>query len=372
MEREKPLCAPCGDHAVQQRCAIITEAHAFDSGRTRSASLINCGARTKTTELRSCGLKIAVVICTYRRPASLALALESIAQADRPRSAQWQVLVVDNADCDMTRQVVDDFRDRLPIRCLVEPQAGQSRARNAAVPQLDCDYFLWTDDDVTVSRHWLRSYETAFVAHPDAAFFGGPITPCFEGKPPAWLIPALSLIYSTFAGLDWTAKLEGGRLNLKCLPYGANMAVRAREQRMLTYDVNFGRQPGRWLISGEETRLLSQICRAGGFGVWVADAGVTHWINAERQSIAYLRRYFEGRAIVKARNELARQPKKEGRMAPLWVDLGLSELTYLSGRLFRRPELWVKALKEASRLRARLAARRELQREGSLGLKRPT
>lgn len=321
---------------------------------------------------KSSRLKIAVVICTYRRPISLALTLDSIAQAERPRTAEWQVVVVDNADCADTKEVAEGFRDRLPIEVMVEPQAGQSRARNAAVRQLDCDYFLWTDDDVTVSRNWLRSYESAFATHPEAAFFGGPIVPCFEGRPPAWLLPSLSLIYSTFAGLDWTGKLEAGRLNINCLPYGANMAVRAREQRMLKYEVNFGRQPGRWMISGEETRLLRQICRAGGFGVWVADAGVTHWINAERQTIAYLRRYFEGRAIVKARNELARQPKMEGRMAPLWVDLGLSELTYLRGRLFRRPELWVKALKEASRLRATLAARRELQREGSPGLKRPT
>ena len=350
-------------------------AHESRSGALYAQGFVNFDnlqCQGKHDGFQGCRVKIAVVICTYRRPISLALTLGSIAEAESPRAAEWQVLVVDNAGCGDTREVAEGFLDRLPIEVMVEPHAGQSRARNAAVRHLDCDYFLWTDDDVTVPRNWLRSYEAAFVTHPDAAFFGGPITPCFEGRPPAWLMPSLSMIYSTFAGLDLTGRVDGGRLDLNSLPYGANMAVRAREQRMLTYDVKLGRQPGRWMVSGEESRLLGEICRAGGFGVWVPDAGVSHWISAERQSIAYLRRYFEGRAIVQARNALARHSKPEKGTAVLWRELLWNEFNYLRGRLFRRPELWVKALREASRRRAALAARRELQREGSPGLKRPT
>jgi len=313
-------------------------------------------------------LKIAVVICTYRRSGSLARTLASIAETEQPLTAEWEVLVVDNADCAETRRVAEGYRDRLPLAVLVEPEAGLSRARNAAVRKLDCDYLIWTDDDVAVSPQWLRSYEAAFVTNPDAAFFGGPILPDFEGRPPAWLTAALPLIYTAFAGLDLESKSKAGRLLPGHLPFGANMAIQAREQRAWQFDVTRGRQPGRWLLSGEESKLLRGICRTGGFGVWVRDAGVTHWIDAERQSIAYLRRYYEGRAYAQARAALERQSKQERGTATLWRELLRSEFKFLRGWVSRQPRQWVGALKASSQLRGTLAARREFRRQGSIAV----
>lgn len=313
-------------------------------------------------------MKIAVVICTYRRPDSLARALDSIANAARPLAAELQVLVVDNVECAETRRVADAFRDRLPIDVLVEPVAGLARARNAAVRRVDCDYFIWTDDDVAVGSLWLRAYEAAFAAHPEAAFFGGPILPQFEGEPPAWLAACLPLVRTAFASCDLTGIVDRLGQAPGSLPFGANLAIRAREQRALEYDVTLGRQPGPWLLSGEESELLRRICRAGGSGHWVAEARVTHWIDAERQTIAYLRRYYEGRAFAQARAALARQAEADTASLAVWRDLLWSELTYLRGWLSGRPKLWVKALKEASRLRGMLAARREFRRQGGLGL----
>jgi glycosyltransferase involved in cell wall biosynthesis len=330
--------------------------------------LLSCAAVTATINLQGCQLKITVVICTYRRPDSLARTLASIAEAERPLTAEWQLLVVDNSDCADTQRVANSFSDRLPIEVLIEPEAGLSHARNAAVRHADCDYVIWTDDDVAVSSQWLSNYEAAFAAHPDAAFFGGPIAPQFEGRPPAWLNAALPLIGSAFAACDLADKAENGLLKPGALPFGANVAIRAREQLALQYDVSRGRQPGRWLLSGEESQLLRMISRAGGIGVWVHDASVTHWIDAERQSIAYLRRYYEGRAIAEARATLA-QPAMQGRgTVLLWRDLLGSELTWLRGWLLRDPGLWVNALKRASRLRGTLAARREIRREDEIGL----
>jgi hypothetical protein len=311
-------------------------------------------------------LKITVVICTYRRPDSLQRALASIAEAAPPLTAEWQVLVVDNAGCARTQAIAHSFTGRLPIEVLVEPKAGLSHARNAAISHQKSDYLIWTDDDVAVSPLWLQSYEAAFTAHPGAAFFGGPIEPQFEGTPPGWLEAALPLVETAFAALDLGGKTQGGRLGPKHLPFGANMATRTRELRALQFDVNRGRQPGRWLLSGEESQLLRQICQAGGFGVWVSEAHVTHWIGAERQTITYLRSYLEGRAIVEARAALA-PPSKQGKStAQLWRELCSTELTWLRGWLLRNPETWVRALKKASRLRTTLAVRRERDRKGKL------
>jgi glycosyltransferase involved in cell wall biosynthesis len=313
-------------------------------------------------------VKIAVVICTHNRPDSLARTLSSLAAAEAPLSADWQILVVDNAGCAATPQVTDRYRDRLPIAMLAEPEAGLARARNAAVRALDCDYFLWTDDDVTVGRGWLRAYEAAFAEYPEAAFFGGAIRPQFEGEPPAWLLACLPLVYTAYAGRDLgsiAAPLDG---RSRKLPFGANFAVRAREQRAFPYDVRLGRQPGPHLLSGEESDVLRRICRAGGRGVWLPDAAVVHWIDRRRQTIAYLRSYYEGWGFARVRSRLAERAEPDASAAAHWRDLLRSELAYRWGWMAGRPETWVEALKRASMIRGARAAHRDFRRSSPVAL----
>jgi glycosyltransferase involved in cell wall biosynthesis len=296
-------------------------------------------------------LKIAIIICTFRRPDSLARTLASMVGLEPPLAGEWQVAVVDNGDCADTRRLVAEFRDRLPISLVLAPEPGLARARNAALEAVACDYFIWTDDDVTVAPHWLRAYAAAFAAHPQASFFGGPIVPHFEGNPPSWLLTSLPLIGSVFAARE--AGADGTRIAVEALPYGANFALRAQDVRTLRFDPSLGRQPGSWMLSGEESDLLRRLCAQGGFGIWAASAEVTHWIDAARQSVAYLRRYYEGRALGRAR--LARQAGPDAS----WHALLRCELAYLRGRFLRRPKLWVPALKQASLLRGTSAAHRE-------------
>jgi glycosyltransferase involved in cell wall biosynthesis len=313
-------------------------------------------------------LKISIVICTFRRSKSLVRTLSSIAQAQPPVSAEWQVLVVDNGDCRDTQQAVDGFRDHLPIDLLIESEAGLARARNAATRHLDCDYFVWTDDDVTVGRNWLRSYEAAFARNPEAAFFGGPIHPHLEGTPPSWLVACLPRVYTAFAGCDMAGRVTRFDRHSPELPFGANFAIRAREQHLLRYDVSLGRQPGPWLLGGEEVDLMRRICQAGGTGAWVPDAEVTHWIDPDRQSIAYLRSYYEGQGFARARAKLAAQPYGAVSLQVGWRDLLRSEVKYCFGWLTRRPGMRVRALKKASKLRGMLAAQRAFRRAGNLSL----
>ena len=110
---------------------------------------------------------------------------------------QWELLVVNNNCTDGTDEVIRTFQDRLPVRRVFEPRPGLSHARNRAIAEATGDYILWTDDDVTVCRDWLVVYTDAFRRWPDAAVFGGPIQPWFDGTPPAWL----RQVYPTIAGV---------------------------------------------------------------------------------------------------------------------------------------------------------------------------
>ncbi|MGH9885968.1 MAG: glycosyltransferase family 2 protein, partial [bacterium] len=129
---------------------------------------------------------LSVAICTRDRAASLRRTLASLAECARA-SDPWEVLVVDNGSRDDTPAAAAAFEGTLPVRVIHEAAPGLSNARNAAVREARGAYIVWTDDDCLPARDWLSAYAAAFRAEPDAAVFGGPIVPRFEGEPPGWL-----------------------------------------------------------------------------------------------------------------------------------------------------------------------------------------
>lgn len=129
---------------------------------------------------------ITVAICTLNRAESLRRTLKSLAAMALPDCLKCEVVVVNNNCTDHTDDVLKAFVDRLPVRREFEPQRGLSRARNGAIDAALGDYFVWTDDDVIVDAGWLAAYGEAFRHRREAAVFGGPIRPRFDGPLPKW------------------------------------------------------------------------------------------------------------------------------------------------------------------------------------------
>lgn len=231
-----------------------------------------------------------VVICTRNRAASLGRTLDSLAAMDVPAGLAWDLTIIDNGSTDTTRQVVESYSGRLPIRWVFEAVPGLSNARNRAVAEARGDYILWTDDDVLVHPGWLAAYGAAFAANPDCAVFGGKVTPVLEGKAPAWFEGNLDLLGFLLAERDFGPKPVPLCAETYVLPFGANFAIRGAEQRAHAYDPELGVGPGR-SRSGEETEVIRAILAQGGSGVWVPDAEVRHLIPASRQTEAYVLSY---------------------------------------------------------------------------------
>lgn len=119
-----------------------------------------------------------VAICTWKRSGLLQRTLGRLADVDTA-GLDWELLIVDNADDQATLGVVDAAAHRLPIRCLVEPRAGLSHARNAAAHAARGAWIAWTDDDVLVDRGWLRGHppmvKPLLVANYDFVLGGGEV-----------------------------------------------------------------------------------------------------------------------------------------------------------------------------------------------------
>jgi len=210
-----------------------------------------------------------------------------------PAGQNWEMIVVDNGSTDDTSCVIERFKAKLPIRKVFEPKAGLSNARNAGVAAASGDYILWTDDDVEVEIGWLAGYAAAFSRFPDGAVFGGRILPRLEAPSPAWFVENLDLLCNLLSARNFGDDYLSLAEHPDRVPYGANYAIRATEQRKFLYDPKLGVSPGRRRV-GEETSVIKNILNAGYTGYWVPDAEVSHIISTERQTKKYVHEYFRG------------------------------------------------------------------------------
>ena len=299
-------------------------------------------------------MRIEIAICTWNRSALLAKTLDQFCQLRPPAGADWRLLVVNNNCTDRTTDVLQSFESRLPLRWVVEREAGLSHARNRAIAEGRGDYLVWTDDDVLVAPDWLEAYAAAFREHPESAFFGGPVDPWFEGRPPRWLSTNLQEVAIAFALRqfgDATFRFDSARV-----PFGANCAFRRDVQRDFRYDPALGRAPGR-NVSGEETEVMRQMMAAGFNGWWVPGARVRHFIPRERQTLRYVRRIFVGAGELSALSlDGTGVPRLFGRPRWLLRQALLAEGRYRWSRVTARSDVWIPRLIHAARAWGRLKA----------------
>jgi glycosyltransferase involved in cell wall biosynthesis len=285
--------------------------------------------------------RLTVAVCTRNRAASLARVLASLA-AMAPPGMPFEVLVIDNASTDATPRVLADFAARLPLRSAAEPRPGLSHARNRAVALAGGAWIAWTDDDVVVGRGWLAAYARAAACRPGAALFGGPVAPVLLPPVAPWLRDNLGQLahpfgLRAFGPAELPLSAAEGRL-----PFGANFAIRAEVQRRFAYDPGLGAGPLERLA--EETAVFEAMFAAGGSGWWVPEAAVEHMIAPERQTIAYIRRYFAAAGATAAYREGDAGPRLFGVPRWLWRRAAGAALRYRLARCAAPPSIWLRHL----------------------------
>lgn len=228
-----------------------------------------------------------IIICTYNRADSLGETLQAIQGLIPAPGRQWEVVVVDNNSKDHTRQVVEDFQQRLPcLRYEFEGQQGLSHARNRGVTATTGAVLLFTDDDVIPEPDWLET-TLAGLASYQADACGGFIAPLWEVSPPSWLT-------ERFHGFLAIRSERSDDYPITCAnqaPYGANMAIkRSVVAQVGLFDTNRGRK-GKILASGEDGEMFERILAAGFPVVFLGNSRVHHKVEAFRLQKQYFRRW---------------------------------------------------------------------------------
>jgi glycosyltransferase involved in cell wall biosynthesis len=237
-------------------------------------------------------MDITVILCTFNRCESLAMALASAAALVLPDSVAWEIVVVDNNSSDRTREMVENFCQRFPdrVRYLFEPQQGLCHARNAGIREAQGDVIVFMDDDVTVEPGWLQKL-TAALNDPKWAGAGGRILPLWSATPPSWLPSKDRWALAPLVVFDLGDKPGA----LSEAPFGANMAFRKemfRKYGAFRTDLD---RVGSNLVSGGDTEFGCRLLAAGEQLRYEPSALVYHPVTPDRMLKDYfLRWHFDG------------------------------------------------------------------------------
>lgn len=233
-----------------------------------------------------------IAICTHNRAAELPRSIAAACRQAAPGAAV-EVLVVDNASSDATRDVIATCRRTWPaLRAVTEPRRGLSHARNRALREAAGEVIVYVDDDGELCADYIAVLRALWLAERPAAA-GGPIRVRYLDAAPPWWKPG----YDAFCGrVDYGDAPRA--LHFPAYPYGSNLALDRRLAIALGgFDPRLGVGPrGPW--AAEETELCARLEAHGHSVFYHPGLVVTHYVRLAARTPAGLRKlaFYRGRS----------------------------------------------------------------------------
>src|SRR5262245_20772393 len=215
---------------------------------------------------------VSIVVPTRNRADNLRQALRPLLEL-RPRTARFELIVVDNGSTDNTWRLLQNVAAREPVlRPVHEQRPGISHARNAGVARARGSIIAFTDDDIRVMQNWVDAIIAAFDAHPGAAVVGGRVLPDWHMQPPRGLRREA---WGPLAIVDYGPEPVVVNSDRPLCLIGANVAIRASAfQNVGLFSPAFPR--------GQDQEWLERLYRLGGGGVYQPSILVSSPIAVER------------------------------------------------------------------------------------------
>lgn len=242
------------------------------------------------TYLKGIVLDISIVFATYHNEEILKKTLESYCLIST--QYQWELIIVDNANREETRQIVNAYKTKLPIQFIEQSEPGKNNALNKALPLINGDLVMFTDNDILPNSDLINIYVDSARAYPEIKIFSGRIIPDIEI--PEWIDTSSHRIRSALGIYD------KGETNKEILPvdvWGGNMLLKKEVfTKGISFNSNVGPN-GINYVMGSETELLKRL-QAGDFkAMYIAKSKVFHQIRSEQLSINWLtqRSYRSGK-----------------------------------------------------------------------------
>lgn len=274
-------------------------------------------------------MKISVVICTHNRASSLKRTLASLTRQTLSHDA-FEVLVVDNASTDNTKQVVNSCTD-ISATYIFEAKIGLSRARNTGWRAAQSPYVAFLDDDAEAAPKWLETIIMLFeTSNTTPLAVGGTVSLLMSHSSPHWLSSELRSYLSELVCTEKRTELNNTAYYL----HGCNMAF---SRSTLEYYCGFyegvGRK-GESLLSGAEIILQKNIISDGGKILYHPEASVLHHVSAARLLRRWMikRSFWEGVSSARIEALLKNNSRKDNlvhivtSLKMIWCDTNRKDI----------------------------------------------
>jgi glycosyltransferase involved in cell wall biosynthesis len=222
-------------------------------------------------------LQIAAIICTHNRDRYLGAAIDSLLNQEYEN---YEIIVVDNASSDRTREVVQTRLGDPRLKYIYEPVLGLSVARNRGAKETTAPILAYLDDDAEASSQWLRLIVAAFEEDKRLAIAGGKVTLIWPGKvqPPNWLSNDMAGGLGAYDLGDEVIYIDNPQLT----PRGLNYSIRRSFlEEIGGFDLHLGRV-GKNLLSNEELYMTELAIAQGWQVAYLPQALAAHNVAPER------------------------------------------------------------------------------------------
>lgn len=133
---------------------------------------------------------VTVLVCTHNGENNLQVTLQHLAHQQVKADLEWEVLLINNASTDHTRQVAlqlwDDLKTIVPFTVVDEPKPGKDRAMDLGLELAKYSYVIVCDDDNWLCSTYVQDSFTIMEGNPRIGMLGGKGIPAFEDSPPEW------------------------------------------------------------------------------------------------------------------------------------------------------------------------------------------
>lgn len=233
---------------------------------------------------------ISFIICTYNREKYIYECLSRL--ASNTEKEGWEIILVNNNSTDNTAaecaRFVEDYRPA-NYHYFIETQQGLSFARNRGIQEARGDWFVFLDDDAMVESDYIAHLKEHLSAHPEAAAYGGPIEPFFEGETPEWLSPWTMIYVSAINMGDRVVVFPKNHY-----PIGANMGIsREAIEQVGSFNTALGRV-GNNLMGGEEKDIFNRMSAQEMPILYFPNIKVKHCIPPRRTTDEFIAKLGSG------------------------------------------------------------------------------
>jgi glycosyltransferase involved in cell wall biosynthesis len=165
---------------------------------------------------------ISVIICCYNSSSRLPQTLQNIADQKIASLFLWELIIIDNASTDNTRDVAGHEclkYKNLNYKIIEQPLRGLAKAREKGIEEAKYDLVLFCDDDNHLDLNYLERAYCLMKDKPEVGIAGGMAKPKLAYYPGRW-------IEDMYPGMAIGARaLNDGEIDWV---YGAGMVIRKK------------------------------------------------------------------------------------------------------------------------------------------------